>query len=88
MGLVCIHIRTTILVCARLTDWLTYHSCVRACVAFPFLAVSSPVSAVDTEKARGDRFEHMLEDSRRERDAECERLQKNIDSLQEQLDVS
>lgn len=30
----------------------------------------------------------MLEDSRRERDAECERLQNNIDSQKEQLDVS
>ena len=40
------------------------------------------------EKARADRFEGMLEDSRAERDAECERLQQNIDSLKEQLDVS
>ncbi|CAN0379405.1 unnamed protein product [Ectocarpus sp. 12 AP-2014] len=45
------------------------------------------LAAVETEKARADRFEEMLEDSRRERDAECERLQHNIDSQKEQLDV-
>lgn len=44
--------------------------------------------AVEMEKARADRFEGMLEDSRSERDAECERLTQNIDSLKEQLDVS
>lgn len=43
---------------------------------------------MENEKARADRFEVMLEDSRRERDAECERLQQNIDSQKEQLDVS
>lgn len=46
------------------------------------------VRAVETEKNRADRFECMLEDSRKERDAECERLQQNIDSQKEQLDVS
>lgn len=43
--------------------------------------------AVETEKNRADRFECMLDDSRKERDAECERLQQNIDSQKEQLDV-
>ncbi|CAM9843084.1 unnamed protein product, partial [Hapterophycus canaliculatus] len=43
--------------------------------------------ALEKEKSKADRHEEMLEDSRKERDAECERLQKNIDSLQEQLDV-
>lgn len=42
---------------------------------------------MEAEKQRADRFEEMLEDSRRDRDAECERLQKNIDSQKEQLDV-
>lgn len=43
---------------------------------------------VEAEKQKADRFEVMLEDSRKERDAECERLQQNIDSQKEQLDVS
>lgn len=43
---------------------------------------------METEKQRADRFEAMLDDSRKERDSECERLQQNIDSQKEQLDVS
>ena len=42
---------------------------------------------MDTEKERADHLEVLLEGSREDRDAECERLQRNIDSLKEQLDV-
>lgn len=55
---------------------------------FPQSQSQSPRSTVETEKLRAERLEEMLEDSRRERDAECERLQQNIDSQKEQLDVS
>ncbi|CAM9510853.1 unnamed protein product, partial [Scytosiphon promiscuus] len=45
------------------------------------------LSSIDYEKNRADQSEEKLEACRTERDAECERLQKNIDSLKEQLDV-
>lgn len=43
--------------------------------------------ALDIEKKEADRLGTMLEDSRRERDAEVSRMQQNIDSLREQLEV-
>lgn len=45
------------------------------------------IRALDNERERADRLDRMLEDSRRERDADWERLHQNMDSLKEQLDV-
>ena len=42
---------------------------------------------MDLEKQRADRLEGVLEESRKDRDAECERLRQNMDSVKEQLDV-